>query len=89
MISTARNYAQTIFGRTKFGLDRSVTAHKIWFLDRSVTAHKIWECCVIPSILYATEAMLISKQTVLELNKIQHSVVVLYWKFFLLPHQDN
>ena len=30
MISTARNYAQTIFGCTKLGLDSSVTAHRIW-----------------------------------------------------------
>ena len=43
LISTDRNYAHTIFGCTKLGL------------DRSVTANRVWECCTIPSILYALE----------------------------------
>jgi len=62
MIGSARAYAHTIMGCTR------------WGLDRSLTAYKLWECCAIPQFLYGSEAMVISKSTVRELEKIQHSV---------------
>ena len=62
MISTARAYAHTIMGCTRTGL------------DRSATAQRLWECCAIPAILYAVEAMVVSKATVAELEKIQSSI---------------
>ena len=62
MISTARAYAHTIMGCTRTGL------------DRSATAHRLWEGCAIPAVLYAVEAMVVSKTTVMELEKIQASV---------------
>ena len=40
-------------------------------MDRSATAQR--ECCAIPAILYAVEAMVVSKATVAELEKIQSS----------------
>ena len=60
MIGSARAYAHTIMGCTH------------WGLDRSLTAYKLWECCAVPQFLYGTEAMVISKSTVKELEKIQH-----------------
>ena len=62
MIGSARAYAHTIMGCTH------------WGLDRSLTAYKLWECCAVPQFLYGTEAMVISKSTVKELEKIQHTV---------------
>ena len=62
MIKITRNYTQTIFGCTKLGL------------DRVVIAHKLWESCAIPSILYASEAIVVPKTTIKELEKIQNSV---------------
>ena len=62
MIGSARAYAHTIMGCTR------------WGLDRSLTASKLWECCAVPQFLYGTEAMVISKTTVKELEKIQHTV---------------
>ena len=62
MIGSAHAYDHTIMGCTR------------WGLDRSLTAYKLWECCAIPQFLYGTEAMVISKSTVRELEKIQHSV---------------
>jgi len=43
-------------------------------LDRALNAYRLWESCAIPGFLYGTEAMVISKTTVKELEKIQHSV---------------
>ena len=62
MIQTARAYAHTIMGCTRVGL------------DRSLTASSLWESCAIPAFLYATEAMVISKATIAELDKIQGAV---------------
>ena len=62
MIGGARTYAHTIMGCTRSGL------------DRSLTAYRLWESCAIPGFLYGTEAMVISKTAVKELEKIQHSV---------------
>jgi len=62
MIQTARAYAHTIMGCTRVGL------------DRSLTASTLWESCAIPAILYATEAMVITKATIAELDKIQGAV---------------
>ena len=62
MIQTARAYAHTIMGCTRVGL------------DRSLTASTLWESCAIPAILYATEAMVITKATISELDKIQGAV---------------
>ena len=61
--SSARAFAHTIVRLTRSGL------------DRAVTAHKLWEVCAIPSILYATEAMIISSTTIKELDRIQNSIV--------------
>ena len=58
MIQTARAYAHTIMGCTRVGL------------DRSLTASTLWESCAIPAFLYATEAMVITKATIAELDKI-------------------
>ena len=62
MVSSARAFAHTIMGLTRSGL------------DRAITAHKLWEVCAIPSILYATEAMVVSTSTVRELDRIQNSI---------------
>ena len=62
MISTAQAYAHTIMGCTRTGL------------DRSATAQRLWEGCAIPAVLYAMKAMVVSKSTVVELEKIQASV---------------
>ena len=62
MIQTARAYAHTIMGCTRVGL------------DRSLTASTLCESCAIPAILYATEAMVITKATIAELDKIQGAV---------------
>ena len=62
MISSARAFAYTIVRLTRSGL------------DRAVTAHKLWEVCAIPSILYATEAMIISSTTIKDLDRIQNSI---------------
>ena len=62
MIGGARTYAHTIMGCTRSGL------------DRALTAYRLWESCAIPGFLYGTEAMVISKTTCKELEKIQHSV---------------
>ena len=62
MIGGACAYAHTIMGCTR------------WGLDRSLTASKLCECCAVPQFLYGTEAMVISKTTVKELEKIQHTV---------------
>ena len=43
-------------------------------LDRSRVARIRWESCGIPSILYAVEAMTLSKQTVVAIEKIQTEV---------------
>jgi len=45
-------------------------------LDRALTAYRLWESCAIPGFLYGTEAMVISKSTVKELEKIQHLVAL-------------
>jgi len=58
MIGSARAYAHTIMGCTCCR----------WGLDRSLTASKLLECCEIPQFLYGTEAMVISKSTVRELE---------------------
>ena len=62
MISCARAFAHTIVGCIRTGL------------DRALTARQLWEICAVPGFLYATEAMVISKTTVKELEKIQHFV---------------
>ena len=62
MIGGARTYAHTIMGCTRSGL------------DRVLTAYRLWESCAIPGYLYGTEATVISKSTVKELEKIQHLV---------------
>ena len=62
MIRGARTYAHTIMGCTRSGF------------DRALTAYRLWESCAIPGFLYVTEAMVISKSIVKELEKIQHLV---------------
>ena len=62
MLSSARAFAHTIMGLTRSGL------------DRALTAHKLWEACAISSILYATEAMVISSETLKKLDRIQNCV---------------
>ena len=61
-IGGARTYAHTIIGCSHSGL------------DRALTAFRLWESCWIPGFLYGTEAMVISKSTVKKLEKIQHMV---------------
>ena len=74
MISRARAFAHTIVGCTRTGL------------DRALKACQLWEICAVPGFLYATEAMVISKTTVKELEKIQHFVA----SFFLqLPKSSS
>ena len=41
-------------------------------LDRAILAHYIWETCTIPLILYCSEAIVLSKTTVRELEQIQN-----------------
>ena len=65
MVSSARAFAHTIMGLTQSGL------------DRAITAHKLWEVCAIPSILYATKAMVVSASTVRELDRIQNGIAIL------------
>ena len=62
MILVATNYAHTIMGVTRTGL------------DRALVAHKLWECCAIPSILYCMDALVISKSCIMKLEGIQHQV---------------
>ena len=62
MISTARAYAHTIMGCTRTGL------------DKFLTARTLWETCAIPTVLYGTETMVVSKATISELDKIQGAV---------------
>ena len=62
MIMVATNYAHTIMGVTRTGL------------DRALVAHKLWECCAIPSILYCVDASVISKSCIMKLESIQHQV---------------
>ena len=62
MISSAHAFGHSIMGLTRSGL------------DRAITAQKLWEVCAIPSILYASEAMVVSATTIKELDRIQNSV---------------
>jgi len=43
-------------------------------LDRAVAAHALWERCAIPAILYCSEAMVLSKGVLKNLDSIQHMV---------------
>ena len=45
MIGGARTYAHTIMGCTRSGL------------DRALTAYRLWESCAVPGFLYGTEAI--------------------------------
>ena len=70
MLQRARNFVYTVMNLTRKGLDRAI-------MGRS-----IWASCAIPSILYGTEdteAMVVSKTTVRELEQIQNMV-----DFFIL-----
>ena len=62
VIASARRFAYSIFSLSRKGL------------DRSLVARTLWERCAIPSILYASSAMLFSQATVKGLEKIQTSV---------------
>ena len=62
MIRAALKYAHTIMGFSRVGQ------------DKARVAYILWERCAVPAILYATEAMNISKTTVTELNRIQNLV---------------
>ena len=62
MLARACSYAYTIMNLTWKGL------------DRAVIARAILESCAIPSILYCTKAMAISKSTLRELDQIQNMV---------------
>ena len=62
MISSAHAFGHTIIGLSRSGL------------YRAITARKLWEVCAIPSILYASEAMVVSATTTKELDRIQNSV---------------
>ena len=74
MIGGARTYAHTIMGCTRSGL------------DRALTAYRLWESCAVPGFLYDTGAMVISKTTVKELEKIQHLVS---WFILQLPQSSS
>ena len=63
MILSARKFAHTIMGYSRVGQ------------DKCQVAYTLWERCAIPAILYAVEAMVVSKATVKELDRIQHMVV--------------
>jgi len=62
MVCVAQNYANTIMGVTRSGL------------DRSLVAHTLWERCAIPAILYAVESMVLSNNVTRKLDSIQHQV---------------
>ena len=62
MIMVATNYAHTIMGVTRTGL------------DRALVAHKLWECCAIPSILYCVDASVNTKSCIMKLERIQHQI---------------
>ena len=40
-------------------------------MDRSLVARRLWEACAIPSILYCSEAMVFTRKTLAELERIQ------------------
>ena len=62
ILRRANSYAMSIMNLTRSGLDRALIARKLWI-------H-----CAIPGILYCTEAMVLSKTTVRELERIQNMV---------------
>ena len=62
VVSGARRIAHSIMSLTRANLDRS------W------VARILWESCGIPSILYAVEAMTLSKQTVGAIERIQTEI---------------
>ena len=62
MIKSALKYSHTIKGFSRVGQ------------DKAQVASLLWERCAVPAILYATEAMNISKTTIAELNRIQNLV---------------
>ena len=74
MVSSARAFAHTIMGLTQSGL------------DRAITAHKLWEVCAIPSILYATKQW--SYQLLLSGNWIESRTVSrISFSNWLVQHQ--
>ena len=62
MLKIAKNYANTIMGVTRAGL------------DRALVAHTLWERCAIPAFLYAVESMMVTEGVVNKLDSIQHQV---------------
>jgi len=62
MVATARRFAHSIMSLTRAGL------------DRSHVARTLWEVCAIPAILYATEAMSITRTTVKSVERLQRMV---------------
>ena len=43
-------------------------------LGQSSNVYRLWKSCAVPGFLYGTEAMVFSKTTLQELEKIQHLV---------------
>ena len=61
-MAVAQKYANAVIGLPRNGL------------DRAVAAHALWERCAIPAILYCSEAMVLSKGVLKNLDSIQHMV---------------
>ena len=59
ILRRATNYAYTIMNLTRGAF------------DRSYVARRLWEACAIPAILYCSEAMVFTKSTLAELERIQ------------------
>ena len=62
VISTTRKYAHSIMSLTRAGL------------DRSKVARILWETCALPAILYGTEPMSLSKNTVKKIESFQTAI---------------
>ena len=61
-VSVAQNYSNAAIALSRNGL------------DRALAAHTLWERCAVPAVLYATEAMVLSKGVLEKLDRIQHIV---------------
>ena len=62
MGNMAKSLAYTILNLTKEGL------------DRGLISARLWEQCAVPALLYATETMVLSKDTISKLEEAQQVV---------------
>ena len=62
VIKEAKAKAHTIQGLTRSGL------------ERANLTKELWEKCAVPSILYCSETLLISKQTINKLETVQNQI---------------